>query len=121
MLRGKVLWDTLPLKKYDLLLVPEVIEHVENCGEFLRSLEPLMHSGSELLVTAPNAFCASHMQRNREEAGNFIEIVHPDHNGWYSLYTLPNLIRKIYGEKMELVEVGLLEGDTMVFVRGRYA
>jgi glycosyltransferase involved in cell wall biosynthesis len=78
---------------YDLLMVPEVIEHVDNVEQFLQTLDKL--NFSEIVITAPDAFTS--MQRHFDydvETSVFCEIVHPDDNAWYSPFTLANLVRK---------------------------
>ena len=115
---GKELYSTLPDKKYDLLLVPETIEHVNNVEGFLMGLNKCVSPGKPILITAPNAFCANHMGRNRNTETNFVEIVHPDHNCWYSPYTLANAIRKSYvanGLTVTFQEIGTVENETMVY------
>ena len=73
---------------YDVILVAEVIEHVDNIRLFLEMLDK--HPG-KLIVTAPDAYL---LHRHFEESNNFIEVVHPDHNCYYSPYTLKNTIEK---------------------------
>lgn len=81
-------WSQLP-NDYDIILVPEVIEHVDNVSSFLQQLDQLKGT---MIITAP---CAYTLKNNFiEENGMYIEIVHPDHNCWYSPYTLRNVIDK---------------------------
>jgi 2-polyprenyl-3-methyl-5-hydroxy-6-metoxy-1,4-benzoquinol methylase len=115
---GKALYSTLPEKKYDLLLVPETIEHVNNVEGFLMGLTQCATPGKPILITAPNAFCANHMGRNHTMGTTFVEIVHPDHNCWYSPYTLANAIRKSYmanGVTVTFHDIGTVEHETMVY------
>lgn len=118
-LKNAKIYTTLPSKKYDYILAPETIEHVDNVGEFLLSLYNLAHSNTNIFISAPNAFCNEHISRNKYiSQTEFIEIVHPDHNCWFSLYTLPNYIRKIYKKNnipIEIIEIGMLENQTMVY------
>lgn len=119
--KNSVFHTELPNKKYDFLLVPETIEHVDNPGEFLRSLVPLTHSKTQILLTAPNAFCTTWAKeiQIKQSGGNaeFRELVHPDHKCWYSPYTLYNTVRNAY-KKHNLVvnEVGVLDNQTMAYV-----
>ncbi len=91
------LYHELPDKKYDLILAPETIEHVNNVEGILLGLLKCADANTIIVITAPNAFCELHMLRNKVVDGAFIEVVHPDHNCWYSPYTLPNTVRKVYG------------------------
>ena len=117
-LAGRDLYSTLPDKKYDFLLVPETIEHVNNVEGFLLGLVKCVTTATQILITAPNAFCSEHVNRNRYIRNTFLEIVHPDHNCWYSPYTLANAIRKSYeanGLKVAFQSIGTLENETMVY------
>lgn len=93
-------WNELP-NDYDLILVPEVIEHVDNVAIFLQQLDQLKGT---MIITAP---CAYTLKNNfREEDGKYIETVHPDHNCWYSPYTLKNVINK-YSKKRQVESLHL--------------
>ncbi len=81
-------WSDVP-NDYDVIIVPEVIEHVDNVALFLNQLDQI---SGKLIITAP---CAYKLSGNfREENGSYIETVHPDHNCWYTPYTLKNVINK---------------------------
>jgi hypothetical protein len=81
-------WNDVP-NDYDVIIVPEVIEHVDNVALFLQQLDQVK---GKLIITAP---CAYKLNNNfREENGVYIETVHPDHNCWYTPYTLKNVINK---------------------------
>jgi hypothetical protein len=75
---------------YDLVLVPEVIEHVDNIGEFLKALDTL--SFDELLLTAPSWNLANDAYKEvlfkDIDDGYFSEFIHPDHRAWFTPYTL---------------------------------
>ena len=103
-------YDELKNKHYDICLVPETIEHVDNIREFL---ENLRHVNAEVfIITGPNCFCQENIKRNSFKDGVFNEIVHPDHNCWFSPYTLKNAIEKY--SHLTVRQVYLLENDTMV-------
>ena len=77
---------------YDLILVPEVLEHVDNAGSFLSQINKL--SSTRLIVTVPD--CFSCFQYNHFEffENTYFEAVHPDHVAWYSPHTLKNIIER---------------------------
>jgi hypothetical protein len=105
-------------RKYDVLLIPETIEHVDNVKEFLQNLAPLLKSiQSMILITTPNAFSATNINNNKFIDGKFREIIHPDHNCYYSAYTLPNTIRKAFSSThiVKFFNIGSLEDDNTVF------
>lgn len=109
-----------PNKKYDFLLIPETIEHVDNINTFLLDILDLMNEKCEIIITGPNAFCSEHYNRNSFNSSTFVEVVHPDHNCWFSPYTLINVINKTYNKIKNInykpLEVGLVENNTMVYV-----
>ena len=41
------------IKKADLILLLDVLEHIENEEDFLHSLHEVMHSGSKMIITVP--------------------------------------------------------------------
>jgi hypothetical protein len=93
-LRGRLYsrWEELP-GGYDLVLVPEVLEHVPDIQGFFAQLDAV--GAREYIITVPDAY--SCMRRHFDYnagAQTFIEAVHPDHNCWYTPYTLANVLRK---------------------------
>ena len=52
------------------------------------------------------------MIRNINGIDEFVEIVHPDHNCWYSPYTLKNQIEKY--SNLKVTKVVLMEDDKMI-------
>jgi hypothetical protein len=60
---------------------------------FLRQLDAVR--APHVVLTVPDASqCASRHFEYVGDDQNFVEVVHPDHNCWYSPYTLGNVIRK---------------------------
>jgi len=85
---------------YDVVLVPEVLEHVPDVSSFLEHLENI--DASTFLISVPDAFqCRGHHFEYLNEAQTFVEVVHPDHNVWYTPYTFANTIRKYSGLHIE--------------------
>ncbi len=77
--------DNLPEnERFDILLVPDVIEHVGNVEEFLESLQKI--NATTIVITTPNAF----RLQNRSLFQS--EIVNTDHRYWFSPYTLSKSI-----------------------------
>lgn len=71
-------------EKFDLLLVPDVIEHVPNVGAFLESLTEFCFD--ELLITTPNAYRLRNRILFRQE------LINTDHRCWFSAYTLAKTV-----------------------------
>jgi hypothetical protein len=65
--------------EFDLVVAPDVIEHVGNVEDFLRYAGSF---GCPVLVTTPNALRMSNRTRFRSE------LVNTDHRYWFSPYTL---------------------------------
>ncbi|UZK65913.1 glycosyltransferase [Sphingomonas sp. M1-B02] len=86
--------------RYDLVLVPEVMEHVPNVSDFLAQLEAI--DADAYLISVPDAYqCRSRHFDYVEGSETFVEVVHPDHNAWYTPYTFANTIRKYSGLQLE--------------------
>lgn len=103
-------FSEIPNTEYDVCLVPETIEHVDNVRFFLEGLSTV--NAKKFIITAPNCFSKEHLSRNFYGEDFFIEVVHPDHNCWYSPYTLKNQIEKY--SKLKVDNVCLLEEDKMI-------
>jgi hypothetical protein len=87
-------WDLLP-DDYDTILIPEVIEHVGNVEEFLKKIN--LKKGT-LIITAPDSYL---LKSEWEETDQyFLEAVHPDHNCYYTPFTLKNIIEKYTDRKV---------------------
>lgn len=81
---------------YDLVLVPEVMEHVPDVAGFLAQLEAV--DAALFLISVPDASqCAARHFDYVARDGTFLEAVHPDHNHWYSPYTFANTLAKYTG------------------------
>lgn len=86
--------------EYDLILAPEVMEHVGDVGGFLAQLDALR--ASHVAITVPDAYqCRGRHFDYLEAAETFVEVVHPDHNCWYTPYTLSNVISKYTGWSLD--------------------
>jgi len=106
---GQIYRDWTELEdNYDVIIVPEVIEHVDNVKDFLSILSKF---SSQLIFTAPCAYYhADKSFRNYENM--FVEMVHPDHNCWYTPYTLKNVVEKYTNKKVDSVH--MLKGSVAV-------
>lgn len=85
---------------YDVVLAPEVMEHVPDAAQFLDQLEAI--DATCFLISVPDAFqCRARHFDYLTETQTFVEVVHPDHNVWYTPYTFANTIRKYSGFTIE--------------------
>jgi SAM-dependent methyltransferase len=46
--------DTIPNKKYDQILLIDVLEHIENDLQVLENIKKLFHANSKLIISVPN-------------------------------------------------------------------
>lgn len=67
----------------DLVLVPDVIEHLPDPAAFLRRLAQCLPT-AEFVVTVPNALAL----RNAVQAAGGAERINTDHRAWFSPFTL---------------------------------
>lgn len=103
-------FDVVPYKKYNVCLIPETIEHVDNVADFLNFISKV--DADIFYFTVPNCFSKARIKNYYVKKNEFIEIVHPDHNAWYSPYTLKNLIEKY--STLEVKMVYLIDDGKMV-------
>jgi len=95
--------------EYDLVIVPEVLEHVPNAKEFLDSIFSV--KSSEYLFTVPSIFYSQIFCDDLYT----LEMVHPDHKYWFSPYTLYNTI-KPYMDGYD-IQMYYLESKSQVGIR----
>lgn len=79
-------------KSYDVILVPEVLEHVDNAGFFLNQINKI--NFKQLIVTVPDVLSCYNYSHFEYIDNKYIEACHPDHVAWYSPHTLKNIIEK---------------------------
>src|ERR1035437_1165534 len=95
--------------EYDLVLIPEVIEHVSNVGSFLGDIFSI--KSKEYLFTAPSLNGAQFFFDDEFA----LEMVHPDHKYWFSPYTLYNTI-KPFSEGFDM-KMYYLENKSQIGIR----
>ena len=92
--------SNFPRLDYDVILAPDIIEHLANPGLFLGELRKLVSQSSLVIITTPNALAV----RTIFFPILRTEVTHPDHNFIYSPTTLITLLRK-YG--FNVTRIGL--------------
>lgn len=78
-------------QQFDCIVAGEIIEHLNNAGNFLETLKKHLKDDGVIIITAPNAFCITNIMRIFK--GNHINV-HPDHTCWYDPVTLQQLISR---------------------------
>jgi hypothetical protein len=91
--------DLKSIRGDQIILAGEVIEHIENPGDFLENLCALGEIGTEILITTPNA--QSIKSSLRAACGT--EVQHPDHVVLFSTCTLTVLLERS-GWKVEKID-----------------
>ena len=76
--------------KFDIILLTEVLEHLNNPGRFLIGVKKLFNSNTTMIVTVPNGLRLTGLMRQIKG----YEFVHPDHNYWFSYKTIETLMKK---------------------------
>lgn len=95
--------------KFDIIVAPEIIEHLNNPGLFLLSAKYLFSKNTLMIITTPNVHRISDLKLKLQG----YEFVNPDHNFWFSFSTLNTLLRK---NKYQVVKV-LLYTETNIYKR----
>jgi len=75
---------------FDVVVAAEILEHVDNPGLFLKSVKGVMKPEAALVLTVPNGL----RHQNAAYVAQGVEMVHPDHNYWYSPTTIQTLMTK---------------------------
>jgi len=74
-------------ERVDVIVMPEILEHLRFPYQALRNLSKF---NGDILISTLNAFSARHAM----SAGQGVELVHEDHNCWFSPTTLKTLLSK---------------------------
>lgn len=75
---------------FDIILLTEVLEHLNNPGLFLQRIKKLFDSDTTMIITVPNGLRLTGLMRQIKG----YEFVHPDHNYWFSYKTIKTLMEK---------------------------
>jgi len=76
------------LASYDVVLIPEVIEHILDLGSFLKSTKKFMSPKSLLIIGTPNSF----KLHSFFTVLKGYEEINPDHKYYFSYSALKNLL-----------------------------
>jgi hypothetical protein len=73
---------------WDYMLIPDVIEHLNNPIEFLRTIhKKYPRNVNSVVITAPNSFTRLNMKNARRG----VECINSDHRFWFTPFTLIKL------------------------------
>lgn len=79
------------LDTYDIVIIPEILEHIENVKDFLLGVKKFLNEKSLLIISVPNV----HRLNNFLTVLRGYEMVNPDHVNYYSYMTLKGLLEKL--------------------------
>lgn len=98
-------------EKFDVIVLGEIIEHIDNCGLLLQSVKRFCHSGTTVIFTTPNNYY--YLFWIYTLLGK--ESIHPDHNYIFSFNSIKALLGKfsfdvtdniVVWEKIDFTRVG---------------
>jgi SAM-dependent methyltransferase len=84
--------ETMDLgRKFDTIIAGEIIEHLENCGLFLRNMRRHLKDDGVIIISTPNPFYAGQTWKIWRYGR---PMVHEDHMNWQDPTTLDALLRR---------------------------
>ncbi len=80
--------EEIAKEKIDYLLILDVIEHIGNPVEFLKSIRDKFDNIDKIILTTPNAFRLNNFIFSLKN----IECINTDHRFWFTPYTLSKIV-----------------------------
>jgi len=77
-------------KSFDVIILGEIIEHIDNCGSFLKTIRRFCNEKTLVVFTTPNAYYFLFWLYTLFKR----ESIHPDHNYLFSFNSLRILLNK---------------------------
>jgi len=78
-------------KKFDIMVMGEILEHVDDPVFFLRQIRKNYKNNiSQILITVPNAFSYRNLKSLKEN----VEVINSDHRYWFTPYTLAKIVTR---------------------------
>jgi hypothetical protein len=89
---GNIITDTIGEifeKEWDYAVFGEIIEHLDNPVDFLRSFREKYHKNiSDFIITVPNIYCKISLNN----MFNYNETINSDHRFWFTPYTISKVL-----------------------------
>ena len=74
--------------KYDIILFPDVLEHLDNPGMALQQLKKIKNKNTSIIITIPNVWSIFNFLNHFRSK----EVVHKDHCFWTSVSTMRTML-----------------------------
>ncbi|GEP94782.1 methyltransferase domain-containing protein [Chitinophaga cymbidii] len=74
-------------KNWDYMILGEIVEHLSNPCEFLKSIKEKYPTIKRLIITVPNAFCFANILSSFRHN----EFINTDHKFWFTPFTLAKI------------------------------
>ncbi len=104
-------------EEWDYLLIPEVLEHIEEPTGFLRAIRERYRYGfSRILITVPNGISKDNFNFARKG----MEVINSDHRYWFTPFTLA---KTVINAGMEIEKILMCRHGTIswrAFIRNRF-
>lgn len=111
LLSGAPLPIELSEKKWDVVVIGEVLEHVDNPVDFLIKIKTVFAPNTkQIVITVPNALSFENIMCSMKN----IEYINTDHRYWFSPYTLVKVASRAGLRAQELRMCGPKRGLGMV-------
>ena len=97
--------DRIIALKPELLLIPDVIEHIEDCRSFLRAVKTILDAtGARAIITTPNAFAI----KTYLPVLIGFDVTHVDHCSLHNVFTLEHSLKNV---QFNEISIGYLSRD----------
>jgi hypothetical protein len=83
--------DSVTQRKWDYIVAGEVLEHIDNPVDFLRSIREKYGACTErIVITVPNAFSYTNFRFSLKN----LEMINSDHRFWFTPFTLMKVVQQ---------------------------
>lgn len=104
--------DEVAKKNWDIVLLGEIIEHVDDPVSFLKSLRQIFSPiATQLIVTAPNALSLENVYYSLRDR----EFINTDHRYWFTPYTLLKVGHRADLKATKVSMCGSIEGRALLY------
>jgi SAM-dependent methyltransferase len=80
--------DILKNEDYDVIILGEVLEHIDNPVEFLSTIRERCQNVEQIIITVPHIISRDRLR----DARKGLEIINSDHRYWFTAYTLAKIM-----------------------------